>query len=82
MIMKGFVVAKDYSLIGAKILRDHGSIPDSMAWYVAAAVNGAAGVCAAVATGSGWNASAAGPTDGLAALRGLLLDVEADYLWT
>jgi hypothetical protein len=24
MITKGFILAKDYSLIGAKILRDHG----------------------------------------------------------
>jgi hypothetical protein len=25
VITKGFIVAKDYSLIGAKILRDHGA---------------------------------------------------------
>ena len=31
MIAKGFIKAKDLSLIGTKIIRDHGLIPDSPA---------------------------------------------------
>ena len=54
-----------------------------MAWYGAAVVNEAAGVCGGRSRLlRGGDASAAGPTDGLAALRGLLLEVEADYFWT
>src|SRR5271170_4404875 len=50
MIMKGFILAKDYSLIGAKILRDHGYIPRLATGLE---MRGAAGVGGAVAAAPG-----------------------------
>jgi hypothetical protein len=68
MITKSFILAKDYSLIGAKILRDHGANHGFRPGWVRVGQAGKTG-------------SAAGPTTGPAA-RGLSLDVKADYFWT